>query len=160
MTGKSAIVILWVALTTTCVPAIASDASDAMLAKAVRLFGNSLNIEHRVFPLSEAYVVWLLQDREGALFEVDVGPKSYYTNEFPHASKPSKEEFLSDAEYNRAIERISQLRDVGKLQQRHGNARPSQFGPFNTDRFERAFVDRVVLSGDDDSVVKFNVYFS
>jgi hypothetical protein len=159
MSWKSVLVILLAALTSPCLLGMASDCSDPILLKAARLFGNPLNNEHKVFPLGEAYVVWPIQDTDGTLLEVDVGPKSFYTTEFPHASKPSKVEFLSDAEYNQAIGRISQLKDVGKLQQRHGHAGASSFGPLNTDRFEQAFVDRVVLSGDDDSVKRFNVYF-
>jgi len=159
MIRKLRVCIFIAALTTTCMQAIASGGSDVILVKAARLFGEPVNIDHRVFRLSDACVVWLILDKEGELFEVDVGPKSYYTTEFPHENKPSKAESLSDEEYNQAIGKISELKDIGKLQQRHGRAGPSNFGPLNTDRFEHAFVDRIVSTDNAEAVRKFDVYF-
>jgi hypothetical protein len=118
-----------------------------------------LNVEHRVFRFNDAYVIWLILDRGGDLFEVHVGPKSYYTTEFPDAKKPSGVECLPEAEYRKALQKISELKDIGRLQQPHASAIPSDFGSLNTDRFERAFVDRVVVRDHAEGVRRFIVYF-
>lgn len=135
------------------------DGSDRLLTKASQLFGAPLNTEHQVFRINDDYVVWLVLDTSGELLEVDVGPRSYYTTEFPKATRTSKGEHLSEAEYEDTLQKISQLKDIGRLEERHGGAFSSQFGPLNTDRFEGAFVDRIVADGDSESVRKFNVYF-
>jgi hypothetical protein len=54
------------------------------MVKAAQVFGDPLNSEHRVFRLNDTYVIWLILDNDGSLTEVDVGPRSYYTTEFPH----------------------------------------------------------------------------
>jgi hypothetical protein len=165
MHTNSRFIVLIACVIACCVPASASDDSDPILTKAAQLFGTSLNLAHRVFPLNDSYVIWLVIDRHGDLFEVDVGPKSYYTDEFPRAKKPANPEYLSEAEYENALHRISELKDLGKLQKRHGTAIPSDFGPLNTDRFQRAFVERIVgvdqpdLLHGGEMVRKFNVYF-
>jgi hypothetical protein len=127
--------------------------------KAAQLFGDPLNVEHRVFRLNDTYVIWLILDTKGNLVEVDVGPRSYYTTEFPSARKPAVPEHLSAAEYGEALRRISALEDIGAIEQGHENALSSNFGPLNTDRFARAFVDRIVETDDSESVKKFDVYF-
>jgi hypothetical protein len=137
----------------------ATDSSNPTVAKAAQMFGDPLNAEHSVFQLNDAYVVWLIFDTQGNLFQVDVGPKSYYTTEFPNAKKPATPEHLSETEYRGTLRRISELKEIGALQEGHGSATSSDFGPLNTDRFERAFVDRIVETDDADSVTKFNLYF-
>src|SRR5271167_4153503 len=122
----------------------ATDSSRAVMVKAAQLFGDPLNAEHRVFRLNDTYVIWLILDNDGSLIEVDVGARSYYTTEFPNVKKPVVPERLSAAEYSDALRRISELKDVGVLEQGHETPLPSAFGPSNTDRFERAFVDRIV----------------
>jgi hypothetical protein len=138
---------------------VAGDGSEPMLAKAAKLFGKPLSTEHQVFRLNDNYVVWLSFDTRGDLFQVDVGPKSYYTTEFPNAKKPSSPEYLSVREYEDSLQKISHLKDIGTLQARHASAGSSAFGPVNTDRFERAFVDRIVAQNDSEAVRKFNIYF-
>jgi hypothetical protein len=138
---------------------IAADGSETTLAKAPKLFGSPLNAEHHVFPLNDSYVIWLVFDTQGNLFEVDVGPKSYYTTEFPNAKKPGREEHLSEAEYQDSLKKISRLKDIGGLQKRHADASSSDFGPLNTDRFDKAFVDRIVTEDNPEAVRKFTVYF-
>jgi len=137
----------------------AAERSSPTLTKAARLFGDALSVEHSVFRLSDAYVIWLIFDTQGNLFEADVGPKSYYTSEFPSAKKPTTPEHLSETEYREALRRISELKEIGALQKAHGSAASSNFGPLNTDRFERAFVDRIVETDDAENVRKFIVYF-
>jgi hypothetical protein len=129
------------------------------MAKAVQVFGDPLNAEHRVFRLNDTYVIWLILDNDGSLIEGDVGPRSYYTAEFPNVRKPVVPERLSAAEYTDALRRITELKDIGVLEQGHEAPLPSPFGPSNTDRFERAFVDRIVETDDAESVRKFDVYF-
>ena len=136
----------------------AVDGSERTLGRAARLFGHQLRVDHPVFRLNDDYVVWLLFDTHGDLFELDVGPKSYYTTEFPTAKK-SKQEYLSEAEFEETLQRIARLKEIGNLIRRHASATPTDFGPLNTDRFERAFVDRIVAEGHADAVIRFNVYF-
>jgi carboxypeptidase family protein len=148
-----------VCLIACCMLGFAADGSELTLANAARLFGDQLSAEHRVFRLNDDYVIWLLFNTRGDLFEVDVGPMSYYTVEFPNANKSPKQEQLSESEYEDALAKISQLKDIGSLEERHASATSSDFGPLNTDRFEKAFVDRIVGMGDAEAVRKFNVYF-
>lgn len=140
-------------------PAQTSANADAILSQATRVFGTALNEEHKVFPLNDTYVVWLIQDTKGDLIEVDVGPKSYYTTEFPRAGKPSEPEFLAQTEYNETIRKIAELKEVGRLRTRHEVTVLSGFGPLNTDIFEHAAVDRIVSSNDADRVKKLTLYF-
>jgi hypothetical protein len=51
------------------------------------------------------------------------------------------------------------LKNIGDLQGQHQHTVPSAFGPLNTDRYERAFVDRIVAENDVEGVRKFDVYF-
>jgi hypothetical protein len=137
----------------------AANGSEQILAKAVRLFGEPLNAEHRVYRLNDNYVIWLAFDTKGELIEVDVGPKSYYSSEFPNTPQSAKADRLSVTEYEETLKKISQLRDVGKLRRRHESPTTSDFGPLNTDQFEEAFVDRIVTEDDPEGVKGFNVYF-
>jgi hypothetical protein len=138
---------------------MADTAQERLLTKAAQLFGEPLNAEHRVYQLNANYVIWLIFDPQGELFEVDVGPKSYYSSEFPNVPRATKADRLSEAEYEGLLRRISELRDIGALRKGHGSAVPSDFGLLNTDQFERAFVDRVVSDDVEEEVEKFNVYF-
>lgn len=133
--------------------------SEQSLAKAGQLFGEPLSEEHRVYRLNDNYVVWLILDRRGEVFEVDVGPESYYSTEFPSASKSPEFDRLSEIQYEDSLRRISQLKDIGKLQERHSGAVPSAFGPMNTDRFSKAFVDRVVTDDARQDVRMFNIHY-
>ncbi|MGA2264198.1 MAG: carboxypeptidase-like regulatory domain-containing protein [Acidobacteriota bacterium] len=142
-----------------CVLGFAADGSKSTLAKAAQLFGEQLSVEHRVFRLNDDYVIWLVFDTRGDLFYVDVGPRSYYTTEFPDAKKPAKLEYLLEREYEDTLNKISQLKKIGKLEERHADAISSDFGPLNTDRFEKAFVDRIVAKGGSEEIRKFSVYF-
>lgn len=137
---------------------IAAATQESVLTQAAQLFGEPLNAEHRAYQLNTNYVIWLIFDPQGELFEVDVGPKSYYSSEFPNAPRATKADSLSEAEYERTLRKISQLKDVGALRRGHEGAIPGDFGLLNTDQFEAAFVDRIVGS-DEDQVVKFSVYF-
>jgi len=134
-------------------------AQEKLLSKASQLFGEPLSVEHRVYQLNDNYVIWLIFDAQGELFEVDVGPKSYYSSEFPNAPFATKADRLSNAEYEGTLRKISQLKDIGALRNGHESAVPSDFGPLNTDQFEGAFVDRVLADNGEEEVKKFNVYF-
>ena len=138
---------------------IAAAAQEKVLTQAAKLFGEPLNAEHRVYQLNANYVIWLIFDPQGQLFEVDVGPKSYYSSEFPNAPHATKADRLSEAEYEDTLRKISQLKDIGALRKGHESAIPSDFGPLNTDQFEGAFVDRVTADSGEEEVKKFNVYF-
>jgi hypothetical protein len=161
----SRIAILVACFVTYCVPSFPADSSDSrILEKATRLFGKQLSAEHHVFPLNDTYVVWLVLDTRGELLALDVGPRTYYTTEFPNAKNPSKPQYLSEVEYKTALRKISELKDLGELQKPHGTAGPSPFGPLNTDRYKLAFVDRVLQihqsgSQTEEDVERFNVYF-
>jgi hypothetical protein len=133
--------------------------SDSVLANGEQHFGQALNSEHRVFRLNDTYVIWLIADKHGTLFEVAVGPKSYYSAEFPNATKRVAAEFLSETEYEQAIKKISELKEIGQLRYRHTHAVHTAIGPMNTDHFERAFVDRFISADNNENVVKFDVYF-
>jgi Carboxypeptidase regulatory-like domain len=134
-------------------------AQENLLSKASQLFGEPLNMEHRVYRLNDTYVIWLIFDAREKLFQVDVGPKSYYSSEFPNAPATTEADDLSNAEYEGALRKISQLKDIGALRKGHGNAVSSDLGPLNTDQFEGAFVDRVLADNGEEKVEKFNVYF-
>jgi len=138
---------------------MAATAQEKLLTEAAQLFGEPLNAEHRVYQLKDNYVIWLILDARGELFEVDVGPKSYYSSEFPNAPRATKADRLSEAEYEGTLRRISQLKGIGALRKGHESAVSSDFGPLNTDQFEGAFVDRVVADDDEEEVKKFNLYF-
>jgi hypothetical protein len=142
-----------------CVPGLAATDSEQILARAVQLFGAPLSVEHLVYPLNGNYVVWLTLNTQGELIEVDVGPKSYYSSEFPNVQESPKIDRLSETEYEETLKKITQLKDVGNLRRRHERAVPSDFGPLNTDQFEGAFVDRIVTEDGSADVKKFNVYF-
>ena len=45
------------------------------------------------------------------------------------------------------------------LSRKRNTGVPTSFGAINTDRYERAFVDRIVSAGNDESLRKFAVYF-
>jgi hypothetical protein len=144
--------------------AAADDRSNQLVEKATQIFGNSLNLEHQVFRLNERYFLWLITDTTGNLLEVAVGPKSYYSSEFVGVPKLASPEYLSESEYDDALSRISELKDVGDLQERHYAEGSSQFGPFQTDRFKQAFVERILHSTESSREYsgvawKFNVYF-
>src|SRR5689334_2559486 len=136
---------------------MAADSQEKLLAKAAQLFGEPLNAGHRVYQLEGNYVIWLLLDTRGQLFEVDVGPKSYYSSEFPNAPHTTEADRLSKAEYEGALRRISQLKGIGALRKGHESAVPSDFGPLNTDQFEGAFVDRVVSVDGEEEIKKFSL---
>jgi hypothetical protein len=137
----------------------AATAQEKLLSKASQLFGEPLNVEHRVYQLNDNYVIWLLFDAQEELFEADVGPKSYCSSEFPNAPPATEAEHLSNAEYEGTLRKISQLKVIGALRKGHEGAVPSDFGRLNTDQFEGAFVDRVLAANGEEEVKKFNVYF-
>ena len=142
-----------------CIPCYVFSASDSVLVRATQLFGPPLNAEHGVYRLNDNYVLWLIIDRYGDLFEVDVGPKSYYTDEFPNNGKHFKEESLSEAEFAQLIKKISELKEIGKLRGRSTHTVSGILGPINTVSYERAFVERLVPVGNNDKVIKFDVYY-
>jgi hypothetical protein len=150
---------LTAALTLGCIPAFAANTPDSILVSATRLFGQPLNAEHHVFRLNDTWAIWLIEDVNGHLIQADVGPQSYYSTEFPKAAKPSQPESLSQSEYDDAIQRISKLKNLGMLRERHTHSVPSVIGPLNTDVFDQAFVERIVSGADGDKVSKFDVYF-
>jgi hypothetical protein len=137
----------------------AATAQEKLLSKASQLFGEPLNAEHRVYQLNDKYVIWLIFDAQEDLFEVDVGPKSYYSSEFPNAPRATHADRLSNAEYEATLGKISQLKDIGALRKGHESAIASDFGRLNTDQFEGALVDRVLADNGEEEVKKFNVYF-
>jgi hypothetical protein len=142
-----------------CMPCFSFGASDSVLKRATQLFGSPLNAEHGVYRLNDTYVLWLIIDRYGDLFEVDVGPKSYYTDEFPNSGKHFKEESLSETEFAQIIQKISELKEIGNLRGRSTHTVSGIFGPMNTVSYEKAFVERLVPIGNDDKIIKFDVYY-
>jgi hypothetical protein len=138
---------------------IAANPQEKILTKAAQLFGKPLDAKHRVYQLNDNYLIWLVFDTREGLFEVDVGPKSYYSAEFPNAPLATKADRLSKSEYEGTLRKISQLKDIGALRKGHENAVPSEFGRLNTDQFEGAFVDRIVSNDGMEEVKKFNLYF-
>jgi len=136
----------------------AADSNAPVVAKAEETFGPPLITGKAVFRLNEAYVLWLVLDTNGNLEEVDVGAKSYYSD-IPTARNASAPVPLSFAEYQEALERIGKLKQLGQLQRSHSSkTTATDLGPVNTDRFEYAFVDRIV-EDDAESVRRFDVYF-
>lgn len=153
-------VISTVLLTVLLAPiARAVDHAPTVLSMAEQIFGAPLNLHHAVFRLNDTYVLWLIIDVKGNLEEVDIGPRSYYSSEFPNARGAPEPEHLSVADYQDALQRIRQVKDIGSLQQSHGSSTiVTDLGRVNTDRFEYAFVDRIV--GEDNEVVRrFDIYF-
>jgi len=143
----------------------AVDRSDPIIDKAKSVFGDPLNAEHRVFSLNNDYAIWLISQSSGNLSEVVVGPKSYDHSEFPNTKTPPSPEFLSDEEYEDALRRISEIKNIGVLKKAHGPAVWSRSGAFSTDHFENASVDRIVgdapaeLQNEPQHVRRFNLYF-
>jgi hypothetical protein len=135
-----------------------ADDKAQILGKAAQLFGEPLSPTYSVFRLNGSYVLWLVFYPQGELLEIAVQPISE-ASELSIVNKPSKPEVMSDAEYREAVQRISELKDLGPLLESHGsNTTSGSLGTFNFDRFERAYVDRVVADGPD-AVKKFDVYF-
>jgi hypothetical protein len=151
--------VLLLACTLAFAPCRAANAQENLLSKASQIFGEPLNVEHRVYRLNDNYVIWLIFDTQEELFEVDVGPKSFYSSEFPKAQPATEADRLSVGEYGGALRKISQLKDIGSLRKGHESAVATEFGPVNTDQFEGAFVDRVLADHSYEGVKKFNVYF-
>lgn len=83
----------------------AIEGPPGIVTKAEQVFGAPLNAEHAVFRLNESYVLWLMVDVKGSLIEVTVGPKSYYSSEFPNTRKPSAPEYLPSNEYRKRCSR-------------------------------------------------------
>lgn len=156
---KSAILILFIALCALCRWGVASQNVDPLTEKALPIFGEPQDKEHFYYPLNNDYVVWLLEDMNGRLTTVGVGPKSDHVLAFPQAGHRAEPEVLSETEYNLTIAKISQIQDFGRLLQRHGHAHAGRWGPINTDRYQNAFVDRQLLPDSDDAVISFDVYF-
>jgi hypothetical protein len=96
MCAKSLLCILMVCFA--CVTS-ADERSNPLLSKATQVFGDSLNIEHRVFKLNEKYVLWLITDTDDDLIQVDVGPKSFYSSESPREAQPANPDYLTESEY-------------------------------------------------------------
>jgi hypothetical protein len=137
----------------------AANPQEKSLTKAAQLFGEPLNKEDRVYPLNQSYVIWLLFDTHGELFEVVVGPKSDYKVEFPDASLVTEADHLTKTEYEETLRRISQLQDIGKLPKEQERPVSGDFGALNTGQFDRASVDRAVADDARGEVKKFNLYF-
>jgi hypothetical protein len=157
--GKLVILILFIGLGYPCERGFASQTPDPLSEKASHIFGEPLDKEHFYYPLDNDHVVWLIEDTDGRLIQIGVGPKSDHVLAFSQGHRPANPKVLSDAEYNNAIAKVSMIQDVGRLLQRHGRAHPGKWGPMNTDRYQGAFVDRVVSPGSDDAVKSFEVYF-
>jgi len=150
-------------LASLALPAAADDRSRQILSKATEVFGNRLS-EHDVFRLNQNYVLWLVTATDGSLTEVIVGPKSHYSTEFPNQARPSAEESLSQSEYQEALSRISELKDIGQLTASQYGEIPGYLGPLQTDEFENGFVEKVLRpegsgAGSSNEVWKFSVYF-
>jgi Carboxypeptidase regulatory-like domain len=135
-----------------------SASPDDLLTKAGELFGPSLNPDHHIFQLNDAFALWLISDSNGDLLEVVVGAKSHYRSEFPNAKRVSIPESLSEDEYRDALQKISELKDIGPIKEWRGAAIADGSDLLNTDHFENAFVDRIV-SGRSEDVYRFDVYF-
>lgn len=152
-------------LLTACVAGscAAQNRRSEILARASQIFGPPLS-EHDVFKLNNRYVVWLVTRTDGTLFEVTVGPKSFYSNEFPDQQRPSGPESLSDSEFQEALTRISELKPIGQLKQKQYDTMPGLSGPLQTDEYEKAFVEKVLHPAASnanvgDAAWRFSVYY-
>lgn len=133
------------------------------LARATELFGPRLT-EHDVFKLDEKFVVWVITATDGALLSVIVGPKSYYSSEFPGQTSSSKIDVLSESQYEDALSRVSELQDIGELKQKYYREMPGYLGPLQTDEFDKAFVEKVLRQqnssgGISNDVWQFTVHY-
>jgi hypothetical protein len=145
----------------------AVQAPDPVIINATRLFGQPLRSERAnpserggpVFRLNDTWIIWLVEDGEGRLIEANVGPKSYYVYDFPSAPQPPIPEFLSQSEFDQAIQTISKLKEVGSLRVPHTHSIPSYMGPLSTDIFDKASVERIHSKVDDDQIVRFTIRF-
>jgi hypothetical protein len=84
-------------------PPISDVAADSLRERATQILGRPLPSRHEVYSLGGNWVIWLVEDTDGNLIEADVGPKSYYVDEFPNAAKQPDVDFLSKEEYRHAI---------------------------------------------------------
>jgi len=152
-------------LMVTACASLASGQSDAVLEKAERVFGQSLNPGHHVFAVDDTYVAWLILNTNGDLFEVDVGPRFFYTDEFPNSKAPDQPRYISESEYETLLLRISSLKETGQLQSRQSIATRSQIinGWITADRFDKAFVEKIVAEqqgrNGSPEITRFNVHF-
>lgn len=138
---------------------LSADDRAQTLAKAAHLFGAPLSSEHTVFQFNGAYLVWLIFDTHGELFDLTLQPISDDHLGVLASRAPSGPARMSETEYREALERLSKLKDLGTLIESHGsNTLPGHIGSFNTDRFEQAFVDRV-LTDDGSDVRRLDVHF-
>jgi len=134
-----------------------------LLAKATQIFGPRLT-EHNIFKLNDRYVLWLITAQDGRLIEITVGPKSFYTSEFPREPEMSRMESLSKPEFEEALSRISELRELGRLKQQYYKEIPGLSGPIVTDEYQKAFVENVLHPADSNVSVgdvawQFSVYY-
>ncbi len=88
------------------------------------------------------------------LIEVDVGPITLT----PMGTEPLRKSAKTDRRFQTVYEthkKISQLR-MSRILLSSRKFRSKAFGPLNTDQFEGAFVDRIVMEDGSADVKKFN----
>jgi Carboxypeptidase regulatory-like domain len=160
MRTRSMLLMLIAFLSSFC---LGQDLRVELLARATQIFGMPLS-EHDVFKLDDRYVLWLITTTDGNLFEIVVGPKSYYSDEFRNQPESSRTKFLSQSELEEALSRISKLKEIGRLKQKQYSEMPGLVGPLQTDEYDKAFVEKVLRPADSsagvgDATWKFSVYF-
>lgn len=138
--------------------ALVADDKSQILAKAAQLFGAPLSREHAVFQFNTSYVLWFTFDTQGRLLGMTLQPISDEHSGLLNLKAPSEAARMSETEYSAAVQRLSELKDFGMLLESHGSVTsPGYIGSFNTDRFERAYVERI-LTDDAQAVRRLDVH--
>lgn len=132
--------------------------ADPLAERASQVLGPRLSAEHDVYSLGGTWVVWLIQDTEGDLIEADAGPKSAYTAEF-HGALRSDQDFLSEEQYQHVITLLSTLKDVGRIKRSHGASESNEFALLSIDSFSGAFIERELVSADEQKIAKLRLYY-
>jgi hypothetical protein len=150
-----------IALLTCCVAVSARpDDEQALLARASQIFGQQFNVEGHAFPLGDKYAVWLDIDTRGNLWGAMVRAKSRDRYAFRGQGSSQEEEFVSQADYEDALRRISQLKDIGSPQKGGLSAISSAQGPIYAQRFDKAVVSRLVPNARENRIAEFSVFYS
>lgn len=157
-TKRLEIVVLFCIAVFVIQPALHSQAS--VIEKATKLWGQPIRTEPHCFELNHDWVIWLITDNAGDLFEAAVGPKSFYTHDFGEASKTGTD-FIDESNYQAILQQVSQVKDLGKEQAPHQSAIKKYIGIINTDWFENAFSERFVESETaQDHITHFDIHFA
>jgi len=107
--------------------AIATQQNTAIV-KATQEFGPPLNADEMLYGVDGNWAIWIFTTKDGRIFGAQVGPKSLHTYDFPNAGRHTDAEFLTEDKYQEIIQRISQVKEIGKLRGSHGRAEKTFLG--------------------------------